>query len=102
MPSLINTILGKETADQSNEVIANTAMAASKAAATAYFAASLESATPEVRRMYGEYLTQTMASHEALTQLAVARGWYKPYDQPENQLKMSYDQSQQLISKVQQ
>jgi spore coat protein CotF len=102
MPSLISSLLGKENAAQSNEVIANTALAATKANATAYFAASMESATPEVRRLYEEYMAQAMASHGALTQLAVTKGWYKPYDLPENQLKMTYDQSQQMINQIQQ
>jgi len=102
MPSLINTLLGKENAQQSDEVIANNALAAAKASAMAYLAATLESATPELRRLYGEYLTQSITAHEGLIQLAVTKGWYKPYDAPENQLQIAFNQSQQVVSHVKQ
>jgi len=97
MPSLINTLLGKENAQQADQVIANNELAAAKAGAMAYLAATLESATPELRRLYGEYMTQAIAGHEALIQLAVTKGWYKPYEAPEAQLQITFDQSQRVL-----
>jgi spore coat protein CotF len=102
MPSLINTLLGKENAQQSDQVIANSALAAVKASAMAYLTATLESATPELRRLYGEYMAQSITGHESLIQLSVNKGWYKPYDAPENQLQASFSQSQQVINEAKQ
>jgi spore coat protein CotF len=102
MPALLNMLLGKENAQQSDQVIANTGLAAAKSAASAYLLATLESATPELRRLYGEYLNQAIAGHATLLKLAVEKGWYKPYDAPESQLQMSFQQSQQLLSQIHQ
>ena len=102
MPSLMNMLLGKENSQQSDQVIANNGIAGAKAASTAYLAATLECATPELRRLYGEYLTQSVAGHEALSKLAVEKGWYVPYQAPEEQLQLTYQQSTQVMNQVQQ
>jgi hypothetical protein len=77
-------------------------VAAVKASAMAYLTATLESATPELRRLYGEYMAQSITGHESLIQLSVNKGWYKPYDAPENQLQASFSQSQQVINEAKQ
>ena len=102
MPSLINMLLGKENSQQSDQVIANNGIAAAKAAAAAYLIATLECATPQLRRLYSEYLNQSVAGHEALAKLAIEKGWYVPYEAPEAQLQITYQQSAQVLQQAQQ
>ncbi|MCK8817137.1 spore coat protein [Natroniella sulfidigena] len=91
MSSLVN---GDNLKDQT---VANDMIAGSKSAATAYLSAILESSTPELRSMYTDSLNQILAGHAALTDLAVNKDWYKPYDMPEQQLSEIFNQSQQLV-----
>lgn len=81
-----------------DQVIANDALMGLKAAATAYLAATLEAATPELRRMFSEYMSQCVMAHEALTSLAVKRGWYQPYLKPDEQIVQAYQQSQWVLN----
>ncbi len=67
MANLLQNILGMENDMKINdEVIANDSLAGLKAASIAYLGATLESATPEVRRMYSEFLTQCILAHESI------------------------------------
>lgn len=81
-----------------DQVIANDALMGLKAAAGAYLAASLEAATPELRRMFSEYMTQCLMAHEALTALAVKRNWYQPYLNPDDQLLEANKQAQWVLN----
>jgi spore coat protein CotF len=102
MASLINNLLGKENSEKADQVIANSGLASAKAAATAYLAAALESTTPELRRLYAEYLNQSIAGHEGLMNLAINMKWYNPYETPEQQLDVSYHQSQRVVQPTKQ
>lgn len=98
MPSLLNTLMGNDqNKKMSDQAIANNMLAGAKAAAAAYLTASLESATPELRTLYGTALNQTMAAHGGLTALAINKGWYRPYDMPEIQLAETFEQSQAVV-----
>src|SRR5690606_13850802 len=79
MVSLLQSMMGSAGFKMNDRVIANDALMGLKGGAVAYLGAILESATPEVRRMYSEYLTQLIMAHEAMTALAVKKGWYQPY-----------------------
>ena len=70
-----------------------------KAAATAYLMATLESATPEVRHLFSGFCTQITQSHEAMTNLAIERGWYQAYGDPKSQLHEVVADSTKVISK---
>lgn len=98
MASILGTIFGAGGDLDKDSVIANDMLAGSKAGAAAYLTSSLECATPEIRRIFGQYSQQMAQGHEGLTELAVNKGWYKPYDEPEAQLQQVYEQSQEFIS----
>lgn len=100
MASFLENLLGQEGVDK-DQVIANNMLASLKSLATLYLTAALESATPELRRLYGEYLTQVLTAHEQATKIAVEKGWYNPYDAPVDQLKGQYDQSSMIINQQQ-
>ncbi|GAB6138218.1 spore coat protein [Halanaerobaculum tunisiense] len=100
MPSLLNALMqnGSQLTDQT---IANDMLAGSKQAANTYLTAILECSTPELRTMYSNSLNQVLAGHEALTSLAVNRGWYQPYEAPDEQLAKTLNQSQTLVNSQQ-
>ncbi len=99
MASLLQNLMGNENDFKINDqVIANDSLMALKGASMAYLGATLESVTPEVRRMYSEFLTQCVMAHEAMTQLAVKKGWYKPYLAPEEQINEAFKQSEWVLN----
>lgn len=73
-------------------------LAGSKASAAAYLAATLESATPEIRHLYSGFCTQITQGQEALSNLCIEKGWYHAYGQPVDQLKQSISDSMKVIS----
>jgi spore coat protein CotF len=93
MVSIINAIMGTTDPKMNDQIIANDALAGLKATSTAYLGATLESVTPEVRRMYSEYMTQCTLAHEGLTGLSVKRNWYQPYLNPDEQVANAYQQA---------
>ncbi|HOO12795.1 MAG TPA: spore coat protein [Bacillota bacterium] len=97
MPSLLNALtgVGKQAND---EMVANDMLLGAEAAASAYLMAILKSSTPELRTMYSSALTQILAGHGAMMNLAVTRGWYRPYEKPGQRLAESYRQSETVIS----
>lgn len=99
MANLLQNIFGNEDDFKINDqVIANDTLAGLKGASMAYLGATLESATPEVRRMYNEYLTQSVLAHEGMTALAIKKGWYKPYLTPEEQITETFKQSEWVLN----
>jgi spore coat protein F len=89
------TNLADKSADQTMAVNAKASAAAS---ATAYLTATLEATTPEVRRLFSEFTTQTTMEQEALAGLVVTKGWANPYDTPSGQLNSIIKQSTDVIS----
>lgn len=78
--------------------IAADILMSSKAGASVYLVALLESPTPELRSMLKSALSQTVDEYSNLADLALNRGWVKPYEIPAQQLSESYQQSQTVVS----
>lgn len=85
-----------------DETLALNGIAGAASAAGAYLAATLQATTPEVRRLFGEYLTQSIMAQENLVGLALKKGWLNPYDVPENQVMVAYKQSQNIVNEINQ
>ncbi len=83
----------KNMTDINDEVIANNMIASSKAAANAYLNATITCSTPELRAMYGSGLNQVVGGNAALMDLAIKKGWEKPYNPPSQQLTDAYNKS---------
>lgn len=98
MVSLLQSMMGSAGFKMNDQVIANDALMGLKGGAVAYLGATLESATPEVRRMYSEYLSQMVMAHEAMTGLAIKKGWYHPYITTDEQLKETYQQAEWVLN----
>ena len=99
MASIIDTVMEKVTGttDLNDRTIANDMLAGSKGAAQAYLTATLESATPELRALYSTSLDQIVDGHASLTNLAINKNWYKPYDMPDHQLAEAVKQSENVL-----
>jgi len=97
MASIVNSFF-KDMADTSaDETLALNAIAGAASAAGAYLNATLQATTPEVRRLFGEYLTQSIMGQENLVGLAIKKNWLNPYEIPENQIMIAYKQSQEVL-----
>lgn len=101
MSNVLGSLFENKTDQSADETIAVNSLAAAAASANAYLNATLTSTTPEVRRLFSEYTTQSVMAHEALTNLSVKKDWISPYATPEQQLQISYKQSQQAIEGLQ-
>jgi len=91
--NLMGSFFSSATDKSPDETIALTSMAGAAGAAAAYLGATLEATTPEVRRLFSEYCTQSVLGHEALTALSIAKNWYNPNAGPEQQLQTSVSKS---------
>ena len=80
-----------------DKYLALSMLASAKVGATGYLMASLESATPEIRHFYSNYCVQMGQAHEAFTALAIERGWYTAYGEPESQLRELVTDSMKFI-----
>ena len=96
--AILNDLFGETVGADLNSVLAFDSMAAAASSANAYLMATLQSTTPEVRRLFGEYLTQCLMAHESLTNLALKKGWINPYDGLDNQLRIVYQEAESLLS----
>lgn len=88
--------LGQETLTD-DKYFALSFMGASKATAAAYFAATLESSTPEIRHMWWEFTHQLVEAHESLTILALEKGWYHAYGDHKLQLDQAIADSMKVF-----
>lgn len=102
MSGLMGSIFSNATDISSDKVIAFNASAGAAASAQVYLSAALASTTPEVRRLFSEYMTQSMMGHEMLMALMVKNNWAMPYETPENQLSMAVQQAQPVVQNMQQ
>lgn len=94
MPSLLNALMGNNEGKLNDAIIANDMLAGAKSGAMAYLTASLEAATPEIKNLFFTNVSQMTQGHQAITELALKKGWYKPYQAPDEQLKETFRYSQ--------
>ncbi|MGI6113789.1 MAG: spore coat protein [Mahellales bacterium] len=94
---IFKNVIKDATEGFNDQVIAMDMLAGAKGGASAYLTAALEASTPEVKRMYSEYVTQYLMAHQSITELCIKNGWYKPYEQPDTQLAQAYSFSKELI-----
>ena len=99
--AILENLFGEETGMDLNSTLCTNSINASAAAANAYLVATLEATTPEIRRLVAEYLTQSLIANEGLLGLAIKKGWMNPYNNLEEQLKMSYQNSEAVLGQNQ-
>lgn len=101
MGSFLNDWFGNTSDASIDSTLAISSISSTAVAAIAYLNAALSSTTPEVRRLFSEYATQSTMANEAITELAVSRNWINPYERPEAQLQSSMDKAQSVMDKGQ-
>ncbi|MCE5285443.1 MAG: spore coat protein [Pelosinus sp.] len=89
MGSIFSNVAEVPSADQT---IAYSAAGGAAASAQAYLTAALAATTPEVRRLFSEYASQSLMGNEAMMGLMINNGWVNPYDPPEKQLQSILNQ----------
>ena len=94
MVSLIGSLMRESGGKINDVIIANDSLIGAKTAAASYLAASLEAATPEIKNLFFTNVTQITQEHAAMTELALKKGWYKPYQSPDEQLRDTFSFSQ--------
>jgi len=92
--NLMGSFFSNTTDKSPDETIALTSMAGAAGSAAAYLGATLEATTPEVRRLFSEYCTQSVMGHGTITGLAMTKRWYNPNANPAEQLQASVSKSQ--------
>jgi len=102
MASIVDSFFKEMTDTSVDETLALNGIAAAATVAGAYLTATLQATTPEVRRLFSEYLTQCIMGHENLVGLALKKNWINPYDVPENQIMVAYKQAQNIVDEVSQ
>lgn len=96
MPSLLENITRKTTSIN-DEVIVNSMIAGAVSSANAYLNAAMASSTPELKALYSASLSQIIAGHSAVTDIAIKKGWMQPYSAPVQQLSGAYDKSSHVL-----
>ena len=96
MASIISNMV-QGTTDINDEVIVSDMLSGAKGGANAYLNAALAAPTPELRAVYTSNLTQVLNGYSALSDLAINRGWEKPYNDPIQQLTEAYGKSKTTV-----
>ena len=97
MSNIIGNLI-KNNVNINDEVISTNMLSSGKAASDEYLNATLTSSTPELRAIYSAGLSQIVGGHTALTELAVNKGWAKPYNSPIQQLTDTYNESKTVTN----
>ncbi|KNF10103.1 putative spore coat protein, CotF-like protein [Gottschalkia purinilytica] len=96
--SSIKEMLGKKATNLSDKTIVNDTLAGMASASNAYLAATLKTATPELKQLFSSNLTQMLGEHAALSEMAINKEWITPYENPENQLLKTFNHSKEVLN----
>lgn len=98
MSSILKGLMGTVDTKLNDQVIALSTDFAIKSAANAYLTASLNAVTPEVRRLWSDFLTRKITAHESLSTLILKKNWAQPYSSIDEQMYNSYKQSAWVLN----
>ncbi|MDF2883696.1 MAG: hypothetical protein K0R54_4256 [Clostridiaceae bacterium] len=68
----------------------------SKFGVTSLSAAAAEASNPELRQKLQQQLNKAVSEHFELTDMVIKKGWYPAFDDPVEQIKKDYSESQNL------
>lgn len=72
-------------------------LAGSKARITSISRVLTETTNPQLRDLLKTQLTSCVSSHFRLSDMAISKGWYNAYDDPEQQLKKDLNGARSLV-----
>lgn len=82
----------------SDRVIALGMLARSAAAAQALCNAATAASSPDLKRLYKEYLQETYAGLEALETYILDKRWLNPFASPEDQLRAALEHADEFVA----
>ena len=94
--SFWDNLLGNNDATLKDKDIAQDMIKDSKFAVTSLSAAAAEAVNPKLREMLREQLDNAVNEHFELSDMVIDKGWYPAKDQPIEQLRNEYENSQDL------
>jgi similar to spore coat protein len=83
--SILNTIFGNEQGMTDRDIVCDM-IKDSKAALTGISLAASDTVNPELRNILGDQLDAAIREHFELSDIAIRKGWYPAYDNPQDQL----------------
>lgn len=101
MSIIFKELMGLPDIKLNDQVIALSTAIAIKSSAHAYLAASLNAVTPEVGRLWSDFLNKKIEAHEALSALILKNNWAQPYASPQEQMSQAYKQSNWVLNLTQ-
>jgi spore coat protein CotF len=96
--NFINKMFGDRADQSADKTLAFAFMGAAAAGAQAYFTATLQSTTPEVRALLGGFATQKALEHEGLNGYLMQKGYFDPYEDSMRQLMVAEQEAQSVMS----
>lgn len=93
--TIMENILGGGT--MSDKDIASDMLKDSKFGVSMLSMAAAEATNPQLRQLINGQLTASVNEHHRLSDIAIKKGWYKPYPSPQEQLSNDYKESQGLV-----
>jgi similar to spore coat protein len=94
--SFLDKLLGTDDTTLAERDIAQDMIKDSKFAVTSLSAAAAEAVNPELREILRGQLDKAVTEHFELSDLAVNKGWYPAQENPMEQLRTEYQNSQDL------
>jgi similar to spore coat protein len=94
--SFLDKLFGNEDTALVDRDIAHDMIKDSKFAVTSLSAAAAEAVNPELREMLRGQLDKAVTEHFELSDILINKGWYPAQDEPMEQLKNDYENSQSL------
>lgn len=81
MNTFIERLMGVDTL--TDQIVAMDLLMSAKTGIKLYAVAATESATPELRATFERHLFEAIEMHAKMTEYAMERGFYHPYDEQE-------------------
>lgn len=94
--SFWDNLLGNDDTTLKDKDIAQDMIKDSKFAVTSLSTAAAEAVNPKLRDMLREQLDKAVNEHFELSDMVIGKGWYPAKDQPIEQLRNEYENSQDL------
>ncbi len=95
MNQIIEYLTGMGT--MTDQVIAMDLLMAAKSSIQMYSVAATEAGTPEVKGIFDKHLHEAIDTHEKIMSYMMKRGFYHPYDVPE-QIKLDLQTAQTALN----
>lgn len=88
----------KGTTLDTDQAIAADMLAGTTTATVSLAGAVAAANNPDLRRLFKEALNETIVEHEALATFITDKGWKKPFDSPDDQLRLANERVDSTVA----